>query len=591
MVKLRSSIFEAIDSSNPVGQTLLNGVPSSITAIAVHPKKTQLAMAGAEGFLILWDYVKKGDPIIYQFEQYTKGMDVGKGKDDGPTKVFTCMEFTPDGSEILIGTAMGSGFIQVVDSVTCKFKEMTQQVKASYDKPGTIIKQIIVSPDGQYFATSDVRQGVALFKKETSANGNSEWVFNGRIKSHDIAITGICFGQSLDENNNNQLRLFSIGKDRKCFEYDVKNSKKSGALPVLECFTIEQEATPTAVIWYPTIDFQEGLILTCNDEYKMKLWNPKLTNSRRTALGPTYGGEISKLKLLNQSDDAKDKFLVYSTNKKVIGLIKLPMDGNPNKTMGLIAHPDEVADICCSPDGKYVFTCGGADLAVNMWAVNTKPIEQAIALGGDGIEPFINLIEGGREGQTFQDMNDFFYYSIIRANKENTTKTRKLQNKQVPVSELPNLMRAMGYYPTELEVKNIIDEVKFSSFKVQAMPTTHVGLDRFITLFVNHRPVYGIGKNNIQEAFNSLLKDLGTSGDSIPRSEFLNALYDPASETMTAQELEKDLLLLIGEQNIQVGLPQEITADAFAENILGFEEVDEEQLQAEQEASMQRSQQ
>ena len=212
-------------------------------------------------------------------------------------------------------------------------------------------------------------------------------------------------------------------------------------------------------------------------------------------------------------------------------------------------------------------------------------------MGGDGIEPFINLIEGGREGQTFQDMNDFFYYSIIRANKENTTKTRKLQNKQVPVSELPNLMRAMGYYPTELEVKNIIDEVKFSSFKVQAMPTTHVGLDRFITLFVNHRPVYGIGKNNIQEAFNSLLKDLGSSGDSIPRSEFLNALYDPASETMTAQELEKDLLLLIGEQNIQVGLPQEITADAFAENILGFEEVDEEQLQAEQEASMQQSHQ
>ena len=80
----------------------------------------------------------------------------------------------------------------------------------------------------------------------------------------------------------------------------------------------------------------------------MKLWNPKLGNSRRTALGPTYGGEIVKLKLLNASDDAKDKYLVYSTNKKVIGLIKLPMDGNPNKTMGLIAHPDDVTDICCS---------------------------------------------------------------------------------------------------------------------------------------------------------------------------------------------------------------------------------------------------
>jgi hypothetical protein len=31
-----------------------------------------------------------------------------------------------------------------------------------------------------------------------------------------------------------------------------------------------------------------------------------------------------------------------------------------------------------------------------------------------------------------------------------------------------------------------------------------VDLNTFIRLFVNHRPVYGIGKNNIQEAFSSL---------------------------------------------------------------------------------------
>jgi WD40 repeat protein len=145
------------------------------------------------------------------------------------------------------------------------------------------------------------------------------------------------------------------------------------SLPVLHNFSVELEAKPTSVIWYPKIDFTEGLILTTNDEYKMKLWNPKLGNSRRTALGPTYGGEINKLKLLNVSDDGK--YLVYSTNKKVIGLIKLPMDGNPNKTMGLIAHPDEVSDIAVSNDGKYVFTCGGNDLAVNMWSVNVSPIE------------------------------------------------------------------------------------------------------------------------------------------------------------------------------------------------------------------------
>lgn len=129
----------------------------------------------------------------------------------------------------------------------------------------------------------------------------------------------------------------------------------------------------------------------------MKIWNVGNKASRRTCLGPTYGGEIIYLKKLDVEGN-NDKYLVYSTSKKVIGLIKMPLDGNPNKTMGLIAHPNEVVDICCSKDGRYLFTCGGDDLAVNMWSIDVSPIEQAIALGGEGIEPFINLIEGGKEG-------------------------------------------------------------------------------------------------------------------------------------------------------------------------------------------------
>lgn len=43
----------------------MHGLKSSISAIAVHPTRTLLAIAGAEGFIILWDYVKKGDPIVH----------------------------------------------------------------------------------------------------------------------------------------------------------------------------------------------------------------------------------------------------------------------------------------------------------------------------------------------------------------------------------------------------------------------------------------------------------------------------------------------------------------------------------------------
>jgi WD40 repeat protein len=68
--QLKSRIFEAIESSKNKGENLLTGLKSSIAAIAVHPKKSILAIAGAEGFIILWDYIKKGDPISFQFEKF-----------------------------------------------------------------------------------------------------------------------------------------------------------------------------------------------------------------------------------------------------------------------------------------------------------------------------------------------------------------------------------------------------------------------------------------------------------------------------------------------------------------------------------------
>jgi len=128
-------------------------------------------------------------------------------------------------------------------------------------------------------------------------------------------------------------------------------------------------------------------------------------------------------------------------------------------------------------------------------------------MGGEDITPFINLIEGGEDGQTYQDMKDFFYYSMIRSKGEGTTKTRKLENKEVPIEELPNLMRAMGYYPTAKEVSNMQNEVRFSELAEKGVTTNSVDLPTFVKLFVNHRPVYGIGKNNIEEAFKSLTEE------------------------------------------------------------------------------------
>lgn len=112
------------------------------------------------------------------------------------------MEFTPDGSELLIG--QHDGKILVVDPITAKYKKLTQPLKVSLDKTPAVI-HLVVSDDGMYFATSDTNQGVCLFKKDNVVGNDSgsspEWIFNGKIQSHEVAITGLCFGQSLDEND------------------------------------------------------------------------------------------------------------------------------------------------------------------------------------------------------------------------------------------------------------------------------------------------------------------------------------------------------------------------------------------------------
>ena len=477
------------------------------------------------------------------------------------------MAFSPDGEFLMIGNSNSQ--IRFLDPDT--LKDVQNPCKTSERNAKAYIHDITVANDSKHMATIDNDNCVSLFKREHKFNDPSqpiEWIFTGKCRSHEIAITSLAFGESLDEEDKVKLRLFSIGMDRRLFEYDVAKSSEQNGLIVVNMLQIEQESRPTACIWCPKTDFQPSL-LTVNDEYKIKIWNVSRSGSRKTCLGPTYGGEIVRLRNLNIAG-SHDNFLAYATREKVIGLMKLPVDGNPNKTMGLIAHPNRVVDLCVSSDGRYVFTCGGEDLAVNMWSVDVTPIENAIAMGGEGIEPFINLIEGGREGQTYQDMQDFFYYSMIRSKVENTTKTRKLDG-TVPLKELPNLMRAMGYYPTQKEIENMKDEVRFSNFTSTGQYEESVNLDTFTRLFVNHRPVYPIGKNNIESTFAALVGDRKAT---LNKDDLLNFLQREG-EKMTVKDLEECLHLLVGDSNFKTALPPEFTAEDFFQNILSFEEVEE----------------
>ena len=110
-------------------------------------------------------------------------------------KAITVIEFTPDGTELLVGRR--DGMIKVVDPLTGHYKRLVEDLKVSYEKTPAV-KHLVISEDGSYFATSDVSNGVCLFKKDLVLGKESgttpEWIFNGKIKSHDVEITGLCFG-------------------------------------------------------------------------------------------------------------------------------------------------------------------------------------------------------------------------------------------------------------------------------------------------------------------------------------------------------------------------------------------------------------
>lgn len=105
--------------------------------------------------------------------------------------------------------------------------------------------------------------------------------------------------------------------------------------------------------------------------------------------------------------------MAYITADK-IGLQKYPLTGNPFDSIALFAHPDGVANLASSFDGKYLFTTGGDNNNLFMWKINLPSLEAQSMLGGADLQPFYGLLDGGRDGEFYKEMKELFYFSQLR---------------------------------------------------------------------------------------------------------------------------------------------------------------------------------
>jgi hypothetical protein len=149
----------------------------------------------------------------------------------------------------------------------------------------------------------------------------------------------------------------------------------------------------------------------------------------------------------------------------------LPFDGNPHRATSVVGHATGVTALVASNDGRYIFTAGGH--SVHMWSVHEHVLTASAQLGGEGVEPFVNLLEGGREGEQFKDIEDFFYYVQLEAQGLNTMGRREVSD-QLPLDQVPRVLRALGFYPSEAEVANMVNEVKFSKCVCPRLLGAHV---------------------------------------------------------------------------------------------------------------------
>ncbi|KAI4889394.1 hypothetical protein NFI96_034080 [Prochilodus magdalenae] len=544
-----------------LAQTVLKEHAESLDAVACHPKQPLVAMGSHCGLLKVWNYENK--KVISTTVFLTD-------------KQIQCITYDPQGFYLAVGFA--SGAVKVLDACT-----LQQEGEESFHYSQNCITHITFSHDSSFLATADMGKTVTVFQlcKEGSQH---VWKYLGRHHSHYKPIQDLLFGVQLDST---QPRLISLGMDRRLVEYDLQNSKKDRLL-ILSSDRIEQSAVPTCMAWYPPLT-TEHFLLIASDLYKMKLINVTTKMCRKTLLGPTCGTPVKKMLIFPPSKDGvpSSRYMAYLTQDKV-GVHILPLDGNPFKSSALICHSMGASCLACSYDGRYIFTAGGVDKTVFSWEISLLALEAAAALGGKELIPFYTLLEGGRDGELFRMMEDLFYYCQLRNQGIDSMETRQVST-HIPLTEVPFVMRALGFYPTEQELEDMQNEVKFSRYAETGKYVTDIDLDEFIKLYVNHRPTFGISKEELSRAF-QVLGMPNESGQPVITRDGLLEFLQARGERMTDEDLAECFMTLLGlgversrsetgmlqcketdpETPLEGVLPPNITVDTFATDILGF---------------------
>nr|XP_004611219.1 unnamed protein product [Sorex araneus] len=502
----------------------------AICAVCCHPYQPLVTIGSFCGMIKVWNYEKKSYLFSRVFE---RGLGVQS------------LSYNPEGG--LLGVGFTDGTVHILDSMS-----LENEIPQPFHYSRASVTHISFSYDSQYMATADVSFTVAVYKVVVSG-GLRVWEYLARLRAHRKSIRTVLFGIHLD---NGEPRLLTLGVDRLLIEYDLLRSYKDH-LEVLDVHRIDQGHAPTCMVWYPPLA-KELFLLVCNSGYKIQLFNSTTKMCRKTLLGPVFGSPVQQVQVVPVKAfvELQRRYLVF-INRDKVAVRAGPGDGAP------------------PPLGPTYTSCPSV-------------LDAAVSLGGKDLAPFYSLVFGGREGKFYRELEDYFYYSQLRSQGIDTTDTRQV-SEHIALSELPFVMRAIGFYPSEEKIENMFNEIRFSEYVETGKLIDSINLPDFLRLYVNHRPPFGNTFSDIQASFDTLGYTNAQGQKAIRREDFLTLLLT-RGEHMTEEELRDCLTTLCGlnpegwrsepataslrgspeEFSYEDELPEEITAEIFTTEILGL---------------------
>ncbi|KAH7830078.1 putative flagellar associated protein [Monocercomonoides exilis] len=300
----------------------------------------------------------------------------------------------------------------------------------------------------------------------------------------------------------------------------------------------------------------------------------RASSSRRVKIGGIENrGEKKRL------IDLSRRYVGYTTSSQMVGLIRLPLDGNQLNGMGLIAHPGAVMGAVITHNGSHLLTIGGEDCTLFGWSIDVNAMETLCALQNSSVtDPILAQLEGGPGGPLHNEIINMFYYAQLRSQGEDATVDRAIEG-AVPLSQVPNLLRGVGFYPTEKEINDVIADLEWSGREKDeaGQVPTSVGLSEFIRVFVNHRPIMPPSQEDVDDAFKKLGAEPLTGV--ISRDSLLNLLMT-TGEPIPPEMLAECLNILTKKPMTE--LKENLTSLDFSRDILGFNDADEQMEDEEQ---------